>query len=83
MSSVDDVLKELRQKIEKMLPPEITITDIEFEGPELVVYSNNTKAFAETGNLVKKLAKDIRKRIVIRPDAKLLISPEKAIEIIK
>ncbi|MHC1625588.1 MAG: beta-CASP ribonuclease aCPSF1, partial [Methermicoccaceae archaeon] len=37
----------------------------------------------ETGNLVKKLAKDIRKRIVIRPDAKLLISPEKAIEIIK
>ncbi|MFZ2472939.1 MAG: hypothetical protein WAW52_13510, partial [Methanothrix sp.] len=34
--SVEEVLFELKRKVQSKLPPDINVTGLEFEGPELV-----------------------------------------------
>ncbi|MDF1557648.1 MAG: beta-CASP ribonuclease aCPSF1 [ANME-2 cluster archaeon] len=80
--SVDDVLADLKIKIKKKLPPGVTISHVEFEGPELVIYTPEPKKFADNGDIIRNLAKDLRKRLVVRPDPGVLAEPEKVIEII-
>ncbi len=77
-----DKLKEIKERISKSLPPNIKVKDVEFEGPFLVIYVKNPQELAEV-DVIKKLAKDLRKRIIIRPDPKSLKPPEEAKEIIK
>ncbi len=80
--SVDDVLADLKVKIIKRLPPGVTISQVEFEGPELVIYTPEPKKFADNGDIVRNLAKDLRKRLVVRPDPGVLAAPEKVVETI-
>ncbi|MDI3502793.1 MAG: uncharacterized protein PWR09_918 [Archaeoglobi archaeon] len=77
------VKKELKKRIIERLPEGVRITDLEFEGPELVIYTDEPRKIADDANLIRSLAKELRKRIVVRPDPKVLVPPEKAIEIIK
>jgi KH/beta-lactamase-domain protein len=79
---IDEVLKDLNTKIVDKLPRGITISDLEFEGPELVIYTTDPKAFADNGDIIRSLAKDLRKRIVVRPDPKMLAEPEAAVKAI-
>ncbi len=81
--TIDDVLNELRAKISDKLPKGITISGLEFEGPELVIYTTEPRAFADNGDIIRSLAKDLRKRIVVRPDPKMLLDVEQAIGKIK
>lgn len=76
---VEDLLNELKQRISAKLPPEIKISGVEFEGPELVIYTEDTRKFADNGDIIRTIAKDLRKRIVVRPDPKVLLDPEGAI----
>lgn len=76
--SVEDVLLDLRNKVQKKLPRDINVTDIEFEGPELVIYTDNPRRLADDGDIIRSLAKDLRKRVVVRPDLKVLADPEDA-----
>ncbi len=80
--SVEQVLDELREKIIKKLPDKVAISEIEFEGPELVIYTTEPKKFADNGDIIRNLAKDLRKRLVVRPDPKVLAEPEDVIKII-
>ncbi|MBN1134051.1 MAG: beta-CASP ribonuclease aCPSF1, partial [Methanosarcinaceae archaeon] len=68
------------KKIEDKLPSGTTISNVEFEGPQLVVYTEEPRKFADNGNIVRNLAKTLRTRIVVRPDPKVLIPPEESIE---
>lgn len=52
---------------------------MDFEGPELVIYTEEPRKFADNGDLIKNLAKELRKRLVVRPDPKVLEQPEEAI----
>jgi KH/beta-lactamase-domain protein len=79
---IDEVLKDLNTKIVDKLPRGVTISDLEFEGPELVIYTTDPKAFADNGDIIRSLAKDLRKRIVVRPDPKMLAEPEAAVKAI-
>jgi len=65
---IEDRLKELRDKINTKVPGGIIISDVEFEGPELVIYTDDPKKFADQEDLIKILARDLRKRIVVRPN---------------
>jgi len=76
---IDDTLSELRQQIRKKLPVGVTISDVEFEGPELVIYTKEPKRLADNGEAVRSIAKEVRKRIVIRPDESVLDSQDDAI----
>ncbi len=63
-----ETLNEIKTAILAKTPPSADITEIEFEGPEVAVYSRNPQILVDNGDLVKTLAKDLRKRIVIRSD---------------
>jgi len=78
---IEDRLKELRDKINTKVPGGIIISDVEFEGPELVIYTDDPKKFADQEDLIKILARDLRKRIVVRPN--ILEDPETAATKIK
>ena len=80
--SIDDILLDLRSKILKYIPNNINISEIDFEGPQLVIYTENPKQFADDGNIIRNLAKFLRMRIDVRPDPKVLVDPEKSIDII-
>jgi len=81
--SSKEYIKQLKEKILDLIPRNVRIKNIEFEGPLLVIYVENPQEFADSGDIIKKLAKDLRKRIIIRPDPKSLKPPEEAKEIIK
>ncbi len=78
MSSVDAYLDDLKAKIEREVPTDVTITDVTFEGPELVIYTRDPKRFANEGDLVRDLASKLRKRITVRPDPSVLLPPSQA-----
>ncbi|NIA11370.1 MAG: beta-CASP ribonuclease aCPSF1, partial [Nitrospiraceae bacterium] len=67
----------------KKLPVGVTISDLEFEGPELVIYTKEPRKLADNGEIVRSIAKDVRKRIVIRPDKSVLNTQDDAIVAIK
>ena len=76
--TVDDVLREIKGKIRGATPPRIDISDVEFEGALLVIYTTTPDKFAENKNLIKQLAKNLQKRIVVRPDPSVVTDTELA-----
>jgi KH/beta-lactamase-domain protein len=78
---IEDRLTELKDKINKKVPAGINVSEVEFEGPELVIYTDDPKKFADQADLIKVLARDLRKRIVVRPN--VLEDPERAVDQIK
>ncbi|SDZ86193.1 hypothetical protein SAMN04488065_0848 [Haloplanus vescus] len=80
MSSVDKQLEDLKATIEDELPPGISVSDVKYEGPELVVYTRDPKDFASDGDLIRKLASKLRKRITVRPDPDVLMDVDAARE---
>ena len=73
---IEERLKDLKDKINTKVPPGISVSEVEFEGPELVIYTDDPKRFADEPDLIKTLARDLRKRIVVRPT--VLEDPEHA-----
>jgi len=78
MSSVDKQLDDLKAEIDTDVPADITVSDVTYEGPELVIYTPHPKRFAQNGDLVRNLASKLRKRITVRPDPEALSAPKKA-----
>ena len=77
---ISDILSEIKSEILEKLPNEINVSKVEFEGPEVVVYSKNPDIITEYGDLIRSLAKELRKRIVIRSDKSALLEPEDTID---
>jgi len=78
MSSVDKKLDDLKAEIDSEVPADITVSDVTYEGPELVLYTPHPKRFARNGDLVRNLASKLRKRITVRPDPEALSAPKTA-----
>jgi len=78
---IEERLKELKDKINEKVPKGISVSEVEFEGPELVIYTDDPKKFADQADLIKILARNLRKRIVVRPN--VLEDPEKAVKDIR
>ena len=78
MSTVDQQLDDLQAEIKNELPPDISVSEVSYEGPELVVYTHDPKKFAQQGDLIRQLASNLRKRITVRPDPDALEPPEQA-----
>ncbi|MBN1329871.1 MAG: beta-CASP ribonuclease aCPSF1 [Candidatus Heimdallarchaeota archaeon] len=79
----EETLNEIKSEILAKTPPSADITEIEFEGPEVAVYSRNPQILVDNGELVKNLAKDLRKRIVIRSDPSVRMAEDKAKKIVE
>jgi len=80
MSSVERQLEDLKAEITNEVPDDISISDVRYEGPELVVYTRHPKKFAQDGDLIRRLASKLRKRITVRPDPDVLSRPSEARE---
>ncbi|MFX0079043.1 MAG: beta-CASP ribonuclease aCPSF1, partial [Candidatus Hermodarchaeota archaeon] len=65
--ALEDPLEDFRQKLRKELPKTAEVTQIEFEGPEIAIYVRKPREIGEQ-TAIKELAKQFRKRIVIRSD---------------
>jgi uncharacterized protein len=70
--TVDDVLREFKAKIRSSIPVSTDVSQVEFEGALLVIYTKTPDKFAKNKDLVKNLAKSLQKRIVVRPDPTVL-----------
>ena len=78
MSAVERKLEDIKETIVSEVPNDISISDVKYEGPELVVYTRDPKKFAGDGDLIRRLASKLRKRITVRPDPDVLSRPEEA-----
>src|SRR5271157_4298267 len=79
MSSVD-VLEHYKQIIAKYIPD---FESVEFEGPEIAIYSRNRSDIITNGDALKNLAKEIRKRVVIRAHPSIRAPTEDAMAFIQ
>jgi hypothetical protein len=81
--TVEDVLREMKGKIRGFLPPSVDVTEVEFEGALLVIYTTTPEKFASNKDYIRQLAKMLQKRIAVRPDPSVLTDMEKAEKRIK
>ncbi|NYT12494.1 MAG: beta-CASP ribonuclease aCPSF1 [Methanomassiliicoccales archaeon] len=74
--SAERILEEARDQVKRIVPSEVDITSIEFEGPVVVIYTQDMEKFASNNDIVRQLAQGLRKRVAIRPDPSMLADPE-------
>tara|TARA_Y100000034_G_scaffold108856_1_gene139557 strand:- start:3113 stop:4996 length:1884 start_codon:yes stop_codon:yes gene_type:complete len=72
-----DILKNITDRLKDK------ITDASFEGANIVLYTNNEKFFKEGEGKIKEIVNEIKKRIELRSDQKILLEQEKTEEEIK
>jgi KH/beta-lactamase-domain protein len=69
LETIVAVAREIREAIFSTVPKETEITKVDFEGPKVAIYTRRPQVFFENeGELVKKIAKTIKKRVIIRGD---------------
>ncbi|WP_225876127.1 beta-CASP ribonuclease aCPSF1 [Infirmifilum lucidum] len=77
------IAREVREAIFSNLPPNAEITKIDFEGPKIAIYTRRPQIFLENdGELIKRIAKTIRKRVIVRGDETSRLDEKTASEII-
>ena len=72
-----DILKHITDNLQG------SITEANFEGANIVLYTDNEKFFKEGESKVKELVNNLKKRIELRADTKILWDQEKTKEEIK
>ena len=80
--SFKEILDKVTRQIHEQLPDNSEITQIEFEGPEVAIYSKNPRVLVNDESIVKELAKQLRKRIVIRSDPSVRLPKDETIYLI-
>jgi hypothetical protein len=81
--AADELLSEIKRIVRDETPLEDAISDIDFEGPKVVIYCRNLDLLMQNGDVIKELARKIRKRITLRPDPSILTKEEEAEKEIK
>jgi len=81
--SAEKVLNEVSKVVKEIVPENVEITEIEFEGSVVVIYTKNLEEFADNSEIVRKLAQSLRRRVDVRPDPSLLADLKVAEDFIK
>jgi uncharacterized protein len=76
--SFDSLVNETRETLKQVLPDNIEVTDIELEGPHIVLYTKQLDAFLSGGDLLRQVAQRLRRRVLVRSDPAILIDPKDA-----
>jgi len=69
---------DIREAVLKALPRSAAISSVEYEGPEIAIYSKAPKILLDDGDKIKALARKMRKRIVVRSAPEVRLSHEEA-----
>ena len=67
--AVEDVIKLVKKVATEVIPDTITFTDVKVEASNVVLYTPNLEIFSDNSDLIRKLAQNVRKRIVIKADS--------------
>jgi len=81
--SYEALIKRIRKDIEEIVPKGVEITDIQFEGPVVVIQTRDLDEFAYDTNLVRKLAQGLKRRVAIRPHTSLVEDVNEATKMIR
>ena len=73
---------DITKEILKQLPAK-SISDVAFEGANIVLYTKDKDFFLDNNGLIKKIVDDIKKRVELRPDPSITMDMEKAEKEIK
>lgn len=71
-------LESVKTKLEAEIPNDLTISRITYEGPELGIYTETPRKFAQQEGLIGQLASTVQKRITIRPVPGTQTDPDEA-----
>ena len=71
------------EDVEGMLPPGSNVSEIRYEGSDIVLYTDSEDFFLDNSDTVRELVSELKKRIEVRPTSKLFRDPENAKEKIK
>ena len=66
------------EQIKDMLPKDADVTDIAFEGANIVLYTKNKKFFLDNKGVIREIVSNIKKRVELRADSSLPHTLEKA-----
>ncbi|MFA5406059.1 MAG: beta-CASP ribonuclease aCPSF1 [Candidatus Nanoarchaeia archaeon] len=70
-------------KVKEGLPSNVELSDINFEGANIILYSKDKKFVLNSKDLIKNLVNTIKKRIEVRPDPSIHINEKDAQKIIE
>lgn len=73
-----DITKEILKNL-----PENKISDINFEGANIVLYTKDKDFFLNNNGMIKRIVDDIKKRVELRPDPSIAMEMEEAEKIIR
>lgn len=76
-------VEEIERKIKEILPPNCTLSKVEAEGLDVVLYLKDINSFYANDQLIKRIAGALRKRVLIRSDPSMLMPAESALSVIK
>lgn len=76
-------MMKIKEEILANIPQQANISDICFEGSEIVIYVKNRDFFANNSDVIKGLVSKLKKRISVRPDPTISMDMEGAREAIK
>jgi len=77
--NADRLFDSLREEVRRLMPDDLDITSIEFEGPMVVVYTKEYDKVSGDNKTARELAQSLHKRVDIRPDPSTL-SDSKIVE---
>ena len=63
-----DTFGQIKRVIEKEIPLEAKLTKVEFEGPSIIIYAENHNLLLENSEPIKRIVREIKKRVVVRAD---------------
>ncbi len=75
-------IERVKKEILASLPSKIKISKIEYEGPEVAIYTRDSKVLVDDSNILRVLAKKMRMRIVIRSDEDVRMEMDGTVEFI-
>ncbi len=73
--SFKDYLSDARAIFDRLYPDN-KISEVDYEGPNIIVYTKDETLFSKRDDLARQIAQEIRRRIIIRPDPSILESEE-------
>ncbi len=76
--SAEDVLRQARKVVNEILGGQADLVKITFEGPEVVIYTRDMGAFAQSDEIINSLARALKKRVAVRPDPSITLPMEDA-----
>ncbi|MBU0530517.1 MAG: KH domain-containing protein, partial [Nanoarchaeota archaeon] len=70
------ILKELQKK----LPENAMISEVKFEGSEIVLYTKSKEFFRDSEGPIRSIVRELKKRLEVRPDLSITMDMEKTQE---